>query len=157
LHHANCSPADVHEYCRFVLHTATTIPAQLIHYECASHQQLHSLWHKVAVVQFLSAHAVINLPHHAQQLLLFHCNCHFGAGIINTNMWGMPMVGADICGFADMAFKEGGSPDMISEESLRELCNRCNNHDYYKHCSCGVACRTCCCFCSYDALKVVSI
>jgi hypothetical protein len=34
------------------------------------------------------------------------------------------MVGADICGFADMAFKEGGSPDVISEASLRELCNR---------------------------------
>jgi hypothetical protein len=35
------------------------------------------------------------------------------------------MVGADICGFADMAFKEGGSADVIPEESLRELCNRC--------------------------------
>lgn len=46
------------------------------------------------------------------------------AGIINTNMWGMAMVGADICGFADMAYKEGGSGDIIPDKSLQELCNR---------------------------------
>jgi hypothetical protein len=30
----------------------------------------------------------------------------------------------------DMAFKEGGSPDVISETSLRELCNRCAGRLY---------------------------
>lgn len=44
------------------------------------------------------------------------------AGLINTNMWGMPMVGADICGFNDHKFWD--SSVKLSDTELQELCNR---------------------------------
>eukprot|EP00878_Enallax_costatus_P002700 GHUV01002888.1.p1 GENE.GHUV01002888.1~~GHUV01002888.1.p1 ORF type:complete len:873 (+),score=203.93 GHUV01002888.1:194-2812(+) len=44
------------------------------------------------------------------------------AGLINTNMWGMPMVGADICGFNDILFWD--DKGKLSDSELQELCNR---------------------------------
>jgi hypothetical protein len=35
-------------------------------------------------------------------LLLLHPLLLLLPGVLNTNMWGMAMAGADICGFADM-------------------------------------------------------
>lgn len=44
------------------------------------------------------------------------------AGLINTNMWGMPMVGADICGFNDHLFWDASV--KLTDKELQELCNR---------------------------------
>lgn len=44
------------------------------------------------------------------------------AGIINSNMWGMPLVGADICGFNDIPFV--GTPKNLSDAEYEQLCNR---------------------------------
>lgn len=37
-------------------------------------------------------------------------------------MWGMPMVGADICGFNDIGFWD--DQIQLSDSGLQELCNR---------------------------------
>ncbi|KAF6262828.1 glycosyl hydrolases family 31-domain-containing protein [Scenedesmus sp. NREL 46B-D3] len=48
------------------------------------------------------------------------------AGVINSNIWGMPMVGADICGFIDAT--QDGDPwqneNRLPEAEYEQLCNR---------------------------------
>ncbi|WIA40775.1 hypothetical protein OEZ86_004455 [Tetradesmus obliquus] len=48
------------------------------------------------------------------------------AGVINSNIWGMPMVGADICGFIDAT--QDGDPwlneNRLPDAEYEELCNR---------------------------------
>lgn len=48
------------------------------------------------------------------------------AGVINSNIWGIPMVGADICGFID-ATQEGDpwlNTNKLSDADYEELCTR---------------------------------
>lgn len=47
-------------------------------------------------------------------------------GIINTNMWGMSMAGADICGYIDMTQDSRGDPadKWLPDAEFQELCNR---------------------------------
>jgi hypothetical protein len=48
------------------------------------------------------------------------------AGVINSNIWGMPMVGADICGFIDAT--QDGDPwlneNRLPDAEYEQLCNR---------------------------------
>jgi alpha-glucosidase (family GH31 glycosyl hydrolase) len=44
-------------------------------------------------------------------------------GIMNTNMWGMAMVGSDICGFLDELVNHPGA--QLPPEELEHLCMRC--------------------------------
>jgi hypothetical protein len=44
------------------------------------------------------------------------------AGILNTNMWGMAMVGSDICGFLDELVNHPGA--QLPPEELQHLCVR---------------------------------
>ncbi|WIA23387.1 hypothetical protein OEZ85_000147 [Tetradesmus obliquus] len=48
------------------------------------------------------------------------------AGVLNTNMWGMAMAGADICGFADMTQDNVAEPPdrFLSDHDYEQLCNR---------------------------------
>ena len=43
-------------------------------------------------------------------------------GIMNTNMWGMAMVGSDICGFLDVLVNHPGA--QLPPEELQHLCLR---------------------------------
>jgi alpha-glucosidase (family GH31 glycosyl hydrolase) len=46
--------------------------------------------------------------------------------VINSNIWGMPMVGADICGFIDAT--QDGDPwlneNRLPDDEYEQLCNR---------------------------------
>jgi alpha-glucosidase (family GH31 glycosyl hydrolase) len=52
------------------------------------------------------------------------------ASILAPNMWGISMVGADICGFVDMDAYNGNGKDMdppkfrLNNEDYQQLCNR---------------------------------
>jgi hypothetical protein len=48
------------------------------------------------------------------------------AGIINSNFWGMDMVGADICGFNDETTTDdnGNEQFKLSDNEYRRLCLR---------------------------------
>jgi len=54
---------------------------------------------------------------------------HFSiAGMINSNFWGISMVGADICGFFDIdegQIADGAERPRSSDANYQELCTRC--------------------------------
>jgi alpha-glucosidase (family GH31 glycosyl hydrolase) len=51
---------------------------------------------------------------------------HSIAGVLNNNMWGVAMAGADICGFYDMAPEHHvwSAKHALPEAEYEELCNR---------------------------------
>jgi alpha-glucosidase (family GH31 glycosyl hydrolase) len=51
---------------------------------------------------------------------------HSIAGVLNSNMWGIAMAGADICGFNDEASdnKDWPPSKILPDPEYEEMCNR---------------------------------